>query len=232
MAPEAGEIQDDASPFSNGCVRSPLSPGVGFKANIKGIITKPFQIQQTVRYGMLVPTCGIASGQRSCDEALTEDGNANMLQLKRYGAQESRTNSRGGPPNCRWFGKLSPWLAAPVGCDLVSLGSSLSSPKHALPNLLRHGYACISRNLKPFYIRSFSGDGSCIFVSLCEQIPKMSNPLQASLQCASWLRAASLPRIVRYPSVVFGHNHLPSGFVSEHDSLICKQHWLLTAQNR
>lgn len=55
-------------------------------------------------------------------------------------------------------------------------------PPNTLCQILpRRGYACISRNLKPFYICSASGDGSSIFVSLCEQIPKMSNPLQASL---------------------------------------------------
>lgn len=79
MALEAGETQDEASPLSNGCVRSTLSPGVGFKADIKARITKPFQIQPTVRYGVLVQTCGIASGQSSGDEPLTEDPGANML---------------------------------------------------------------------------------------------------------------------------------------------------------
>lgn len=56
-----------------------LSPGVEFKADIKARITKPFQIQPTVRYGVLVQTCGIASGQSSGDEPLTEDPDANML---------------------------------------------------------------------------------------------------------------------------------------------------------
>lgn len=69
---EAGEIQDDTSLFSNVCVRSLLSPGVGFKADIKARITKGFQIQPTVRSTVLVQTCGIASGQSSCDEPLTE----------------------------------------------------------------------------------------------------------------------------------------------------------------
>lgn len=72
MALEAGEIQDDTSPLANVCVRSALSPVVGFRADIKTRITKRFQIQPAVRYPVLVQTCGIASGQSSCDEPLTE----------------------------------------------------------------------------------------------------------------------------------------------------------------
>lgn len=57
---------------SNVCIRSLLSPGVGFKADIEARITKPFQIQPTVKCTALVQTCGIAPGQSSSDEPLTE----------------------------------------------------------------------------------------------------------------------------------------------------------------
>lgn len=62
---EAGEIQDGDSLFPNGGVRSPLPPGVGFKADIEARITKAFQIQPTVRHAVLVQTCGVASGRSS-----------------------------------------------------------------------------------------------------------------------------------------------------------------------
>lgn len=124
------------------------------------------------------------------------------------------------------------WLIFLFDLWVCFLGSSLSSPQYPLAHFSNTWMSLYLKESEAFYIYSVPADVFFIFVSLCELLPKMSNPLQACLQYPSSLMTVSLPATVLHPSAVFGHNHQPSGFVNEHYSLICKQRWLWTAQNR
>lgn len=154
-----------------------------------------------------------------------------MPPLERYGAQKYWTNSWGGPPIWKYlrrtlYGKLI--FLLDWGFSLLVL--PYFTPLWLIPLMLQ--YPCPSWNLKHFISILFLAMFFPIFTSLCELLPKTSNPLQACLWYPSRLTTVPMPAILHYPSIVFGHNCLPSGFVNERYSLICKQHWLWSVQRR
>lgn len=61
------------------------------------------------------------------------------------------------------------------------LGSSSFSPESSLAHSSKAWMSLSVMESEAFYIRSVPGDGFPIFISLCELLPKMSNPLQACL---------------------------------------------------
>lgn len=61
------------------------------------------------------------------------------------------------------------------------LGSSPFSPESSLARSSNAWMSLSVMESEAFYIRSVPGDGFPIFTSLCEPLPKMSNPLQACL---------------------------------------------------
>lgn len=80
------------------------------------------------------------------------------------------------------LGKYFIWQAdIPVDLGSCFLGSSLFSPESSLARSTNAWMSLSVMESEAFYIRSVAGDGFPIFISLCEPLPKMSNPLQACL---------------------------------------------------
>lgn len=167
----------NTSPFSAVCRVT------AFSSRLKaGLDRKPLQTNPSNKPTVLVQTCGIASRQTGSDKPLTETWMLKCYHWQRYEASKYWINRRRRPPISKslettLYGRLI--LLFDLGSCF--LGSSPFSPQSSLARPSNARMSLSVKESEAFYIRSVPGDGFPIFISLCEPLPKMSNPLQACL---------------------------------------------------
>lgn len=140
------------------------------------LISKPFRIANPSLCSQKVQTFYLLG--------YTTDKNTDvkMLRLQRFEAQKFWTNKQQKTTHLEILGKYSlSWLKFLFHLWSCFLGSSTSPLKCPLASYSNAWMSLFLKESKAFYIRSVPGDGFPIFVSLCELLPKMSNPLQACL---------------------------------------------------
>lgn len=143
---------------------------------------KPLQTKPSVKHTVLVQTCGSASRQSGSDKSLKETW---TLICNHWKGMEHRnteqTAEEDHPSGNTW--KILYTAGWHIGLiwDLVSWVHLLSPQNPLWHILLMHECPGPSWNLKHFTSVLFLAMVFTIFISLCELLPKMSNPLQACL---------------------------------------------------
>lgn len=176
-----GEIHDQTWALSRQCVSGNIFLHALGSRLIARLYCNLLQTQPSVKSTLPVQACGIAGRQSGSDKPLTETWLLICYHWKGKGLINTEQISEKDHPSGNAWKIL--YMADWYFCLIWDLFPGFISlfPQNTLAHSSDTWMSLSVMESEAFYIRSVPGDGFSIIVSLCELLPKMSNPLQACL---------------------------------------------------